>query len=167
MILFTRLQNEHIVNKLINILNIEKIKYDTKAINKLAELSNGDMRSAINSLQLIFNKTNEIKLSDVNELCDLPQQIIIKELFINLIKNDLKSSIILLNNLKIKGYSNSDILLSILHTLKSDITYDISEDIKISIYNCVALTSYRISKGIDSKLQMTSCLTDIIKMINL
>lgn len=167
MILYTRHDHKFIKKKLLSIIKNEKIKYDNNAVDKLTELSNGDMRLAINSLQLVFNKNEKITLDYVNELCDLPQQIIIKELFTLLIDNDLISSIKILNNLKSKGHSNSDILLSIIHTLKSEICNDISDDIKICIYNCVALSSYRISKGIDSTLQIISCLTDIVKMLKL
>jgi replication factor C subunit 2/4 len=167
MILYTRHKNELIKKKLLSIIKNEKMKSDDEAVSKLTELSNGDMRLAINSLQLVFNKNEKITLDGVNELCDLPQQIVIRELFTFLIKNNLIQSIKILNSLKLKGHSNSDILLSILHTLKSDICNDISDDIKICIYNCVALASYRISKGIDSTLQIISCLTDIAKMLKL
>lgn len=161
-ILYSLLDKDHIYNNLIKIATNEKITFDDSAVKKIAEISDGDMRHGINSLQLIFNKNNEITLKEVNELCDYPQQIMVKELFINLIKKDLRSAIVVLNTLKHKGYSNSDILISFLTTLKSDICRDFKDDTKICIYNSVANASFRVSKGIDSKLQILSCLTDII-----
>ena len=165
MILYTRHSDKNIIKKLKNILTIQKITYDKIALDRIAELSNGDMRLAITNLQLVYNKNNNITLENVNELCDLPQQVVIKELFVNLIKYDLSNSLFILQSIKLKGYSNSDILLSMIYTLKSNICNDISEHIKICIYDCVAMATYRISKGIDSSLQMTSCLVDIVKML--
>ena len=49
------LSSELIISRLIDICNIEHVTYDKKALFQISELSNGDMRNAINNLQIIFN----------------------------------------------------------------------------------------------------------------
>jgi DNA polymerase III delta prime subunit len=149
--------------KLIQIADTEKIKYQKEAIDQISDLAHGDMRTAVNMLQLIYNKKETIKSEFVNELCDLPQQIVIKKMFDHLLKNDLHSAITVLYELKNNGYSGSDITLGMMYTLKSDTCKDMPEDVKIKIFYCVCMAAYRISKGIDSILQLSSCLVDIIK----
>ena len=162
---YMKLTQELVVNKLTNIVKLEKIKYENDALVKISDLSRGDMRSAINMLQLIYNKTEYIKLEYINELCDLPQQVIIKKMFNSILKNDLREAFTILYELKNNGYSGSDITLGMLYTLKSEISNDIPEKIKINLFNCICMTAYRISKGLDSMLQISSCIADMINVI--
>lgn len=160
---YMRLNKELIANRLKEISDIEKIKYDEKAFIKIGELCHGDMRSAVNMLQLIYNNKGKIKCEYIDELCDLPQQMIIKKLFNNVIKKDLTASFEIMYELKNSGYSGSDITLGMLHTLKAEICNDIPEAIKVNLFNCICMGAYRISKGIDSTLQLASCIVDMVK----
>ena len=162
---YMRLSKDLICKKLISIVEAEHISYQKDAILQVSDLAHGDMRTAVNMLQLVYNKKEKIKLEYVNDLCDLPQQVIIKKMFDFLLHNDLKSGLTVMYELKNNGYSGSDITLGMMYTLKSEICNDIPENIKINIFYCVCMTAYRISKGVDSILQLASCLVDIIKMV--
>lgn len=151
-----------IYGKLNFICQKEQISAENLALNKIAELSRGDVRCAINMLQLVKNKKNDIKLDYVNELCDLPQQVTIKKLFNAILKKDMKSAISVISELKQYGYSGSDITLGMIHTLKSDLCNDISEKNKIFMFKQISHTIYRISKHTDSSLQLYSCVADMI-----
>lgn len=158
---YPKITNELIMEKIKYVCKRENIKYDLLALKKIAELSRGDLRGAINKLQLVYNKKKEITLKSTEELCDLPQQVIIKKLFDFVISKDLHSAFSILEILKQSGYSGSDIVLGMLSTMKSDICNDIPEKTKISILKHVCNASYRISKGTDSKLQLYSCVADM------
>lgn len=154
-----------ICGKLKSVCQHEKINSENLALKQIAELARGDVRSAVNMLQLIKNKREDIKLEYVSELCDLPQQVTIKKLFGAVIKKDLKIAISISNELKQCGYSGSDITLGMIHTLKSDLCNDIPEKTKIVLFNQISQTIYRISKHTDSSLQLYSCLADMISVI--
>lgn len=158
------LQNE-ICLKLKSICNNEKIKIEEDALKQIATLSRGDMRSSINMLQLVKNKSGSINLENVNELCELPQQLIIKKLFNSIIKKNMKESILIVDELKHCGYSGSDITLGMIQTLKSDLCNDITEKIKIAMFKQISQTIYRISKHTDSMLQLYSCIADLINVV--
>lgn len=154
-----------ICGKLKSICQQENLNFESLGLKHIADLARGDLRSAINILQLIKNKKNDIKLEYIDELCDLPQQVTIKNLFSAIIKKDLKTAISITNELKQRGYSGSDILLGMIHTLKSDSCNDIPEKTKILLFGQISHTIYRISKHTDSPLQLYSCLADMVNVI--
>ena len=49
---YTRLQNDQIIDKLKNICILENVEYDIEGLETLTFLSQGDLRQAINNLQL-------------------------------------------------------------------------------------------------------------------
>ena len=53
-----------------NILDLEKIDYDAKAIRHLARISDGDARAAINDLQTIVAGKKKLEISDVEVIGD-------------------------------------------------------------------------------------------------
>lgn len=154
-----------ISQKIREIAKAENIKYQSNALDNLAELAAGDMRTAINMLHMVYNKWDCVNVEHIEELCDYPQQVIIKTMFDYLLKNDLHSAFDTLYALKNKGYSGSDITLGMIYALKSSLCVHIEEDIKIEMIKNVCYASYRISKGVDTFLQLASCLTDILKNI--
>jgi replication factor C subunit 2/4 len=161
---FGKLNDELTAEKLRCICIAEKIKHDNLSLKYVAELSRGDIRSAINILQLVYNKRGELKIEFIGNLCDLPQQVTIKYLFDALIKKDLHSAFSIMAELKHRGYSGSDIVLGMISTLKAEICKDYQEKIKLTMLKFICDASYRISKGTDSILQLYSCLTDIVSV---
>lgn len=159
---YNKPSSDVICGKLSSICNLEKIKYENMALKKIGELSKGDIRCAINMLQLVYNKKKEIKAEHIDDLCDLPQQVTIKKVFNAVLKKDVKGAISVLMELKHSGYSGSDITLGMIHTLKSEICNDIPEKDKIHMFKHICHASYRISKHTDSPLQLFSCITDMI-----
>ena len=163
---FSRLDCSMTVKRLKTICKNENIDYDANGLKKIYEYSNGDLRSAINVLQLIYNTKGEIKTEHVMDIFTLPQYDIIMNLFSYVIKNDLINALKILYELKNNGYSGSDIILGMIQTLKSSNSSSIAEDTKIKLMNCICLGAYRTSKGIDSLLQLVTCVTDMIISIN-
>jgi DNA polymerase III delta prime subunit len=151
-----------VAKKLLTICNLEKIIYEKDALNQLALVSNGDLRRAINFLQMIYNKNNIVSLEAVNNLCDLPQQIVIKKMIQYAINKNIRESLNILYELIEKGYSGSDITLGMMNTLKSDSCSDIPEKTKMQVMYHVSLGSHRISQGVDTLLQLASCIADIV-----
>lgn len=153
--------NEIIVLYLKNICLNENIGYTENALLKIAKLSQGDMRSSINKLELICNKYDNIKDENVDELCNIPQEIIIRELFDNIIKKNLKKSLEIIFDLRNKSYSGSDITLGMLSTIRSSICNDLSENIKMKFANDICKGIYNISNIIDSDLQLACCVVNM------
>lgn len=158
---YTRLTLNHISEKLKIIADSENIPYEDKAMLGIANVSHGDMRQAINILQLLFNKNGKITEKYVNDSCDMPQPTIIKQIFEDCLSGKLTNAIKTTLGLKDNGYSGSDIMLGMFYTIKTEVIDTIDMRIVIEIGKHISNAAYIISKGLDSKLQLISCLVDI------
>lgn len=158
---YTRLSLDLVSHKLAKIAEIEKINYDKGGLHSIANISNGDLRQAINIMQMMYNKNGKITEKDVNDSCDIPQPLIIKEIFDKCINNDLPKAIEKVIELRENGYSGSDVMYGMFYTLKTELCKDIPEDKLIKIGKCISYSTYVISKGLDTNLQLIACLCDI------
>jgi replication factor C subunit 2/4 len=163
---YSYLENDLVVDKLKDICTKEKVKFTENALNKIATLSRGDVRNAINKLQMLYSKYNQIKEEYVDELCDTPQEVIIKQIFMDIINNDFKKALSVTLDLKKNSYSGSDIMLGMLATIRSDICDDISDDIKNKLCSSICSGTYQISNVTDNDLQLTGCIVDMIRAVN-
>jgi replication factor C subunit 2/4 len=163
---FKRLSKEQSINKLEDICKRENVNYKTDALETIAVMSNGDMRIAINMLQLTNDKYERINLKNVVNACDKPSPIIIKEILLDCINNKLKDAINRAFELKQKGFSGIDIISYSFNVLKLNICDDINEDIKIKLLYIISEHLSDISKTIDTDVQLTSFLVDLNNLKN-
>jgi replication factor C subunit 2/4 len=158
---YKRLSNEQIKNRLLYVCEKEGITYHGDGLDAIVTTSQGDMRQALNNLQVTYNGYTTITASNVYKLCDKPHPLTIKNLFIACSKKDVKSALKYLNELRNNGYSSSDISLSMINTLKSLQIDEIDEKNKISFMNEIAKTCLIINKGVNTPLQLTGCVTSM------
>lgn len=163
---YMRLKSNLIIKKLKYIAEKENIKYNEKALTYLANISRGDMRAAINILQLVHTNRESIQIDYIDQLCDLPHHIALNKMIMAIIDKKLDLAFNIAIELKNNGYTGSDIMLGLMSTLKSDLCNNISEKIKVAIFEQVCITTYNISKGIDTQLQLYSCIIDIFNAIS-
>ena len=108
------------------------------------------------------NSYNEITVDNVNKLCYQPHPNIIFTIIKLCVSQKLFDSIDEINKLKLDGYCASDILLSMINILKE---IQIDEDIKINFIKIISDTYIIVSDGIDSNIQLYSCLGKMINYI--
>lgn len=162
---YSFLDNNEIIDRLEEICKKENISHTKKALKKIASISQGDLRSAINKLQLIYCRYNSIEEKYVYLLCNIPQETIVKDLFTRIIDKDLKGALQIVFNLKKNSFSGSDITMGMLTTLKMDICNDINNEIRIELGKHISNGIYKISDITDSNLQLTGCIVDMIQGI--
>lgn len=162
---FSLLSSSFVINKLSDICKKEKVRYTDTSLKKICEMSQGDLRSAINKLELVHYKHADIEDKYIDELCNTPQEIIIRRLFANIIEKKLRESLEIIFDLRKKSYSGSDITLGMLTTMKSDICKDIPEETKMKLCNQICNGIYRISNITDSDLQLAGCIVDLINCL--
>ena len=164
---YKRLSNSEIKKRLEFICKKENIEYTKDGIDTLIVISQGDMRQAINSLQLTYDGFKKINNKNIYKLCDKPHPLTISNIFTACYKNDIKNALIELQSLWEKGYSGSDISLSMLNVLRSYNYNYIPENIKILYSDIISRTCMIISKGIDTKLQLTGCIAEMCNNKNI
>lgn len=158
---YIRLSNEQIASRLKFICEKENVPYTEDGINEIANITQGDLRQAINNLQLIYNGYRDITPENVYRLCDIPHPLVIKEIFLACKQKNIREALKLLDNLRKQGYSNSDISISMINTLKNMKTDEIDDETKIKYLEDICRTSLIISKGIDKSLQLTGCIAHL------
>lgn len=155
---YHKLSKLNLIGNLEKICDNEKIMYENDALEEIAVYSQGDMRTAINNLQLICNGCdNQITIDGVRLMCDRPQPYIIRDIFNYCVSGDIKNALKTTMDLKTSGYSCSDIMLAMFNTLKLTEQLNFSEETKIKLMDHVAKAAYVVSKGVDTNLQLSGC----------
>ena len=152
---YCRLSHEQITNRLKIICKLENIEYTEDGLNAIVITAQGDLRQAINNLQLTFNGYIKIIPENVYRLCDKPHPLIIQNIFMACNNKDIKTALKYLIELNNKGYSSSDISLSMLNTLKNINKDIIDERTKIKYMQEISKACLVISKGMNTPLQLT------------
>ena len=160
---YCRLSNEQVTERLKKICLIEKIPYTNDGLNAIVTTAQGDLRQAINNLQLTFNGYTNINPINVYKLCDKPHPLIIQNIMIACSKKDLKTALKYLNELRNGGYSSSDISISMINTIKFMDDKLIDNSLKIKYMEEISKACLIISRGINTPLQLTGCISALCK----
>jgi replication factor C subunit 2/4 len=155
---YFRLTLKQLTQRLQEIAVMENVKFDLGALQEIAAASQGDMRQAINKLQVIHNSYSVVNIENLAKLCDKPHPVIIRNIFLSCKNKKIREALLAIQELKNKGYSGSDIVLAMITFLKSYTNLDLPEPLKINYLDKIGKTAYIVSKGIDSQLQLTGCI---------
>jgi replication factor C subunit 2/4 len=157
---YKRLNDKQIIKRLEFICKSENVDYDLEGLKAISVISQGDLRSAINNLQLIYFGFKSITVDTVFSLADTPHPLIIKDILLACIDKDLQKALKLLDTLIKQGYSGNDLILTMKNTLKSELfNGEIDEGKKNEILETLCGSSFKINKGIDTYLQITGTLS--------
>lgn len=158
LIKFPFLQENETLKCLNLICKMENINCSTKSLKAIHIISQGDIRCAINTLQLVYsNFKDKITEKKIFELVNKPHPDEMKHMLLYCYNNNLPEAIKNLEEFQLKGYSSSDIILSMLYTIRCYL-YDLPEHIKIKFLHHISETCIIISRGVTSEIQLTSCL---------
>ena len=161
---FSRLHTDFVTKRLIDICKIENVKYKTNGIEEIAIISNGDLRSGINLLQLTHDKYDIVNLENVSKACDKPSAVLIKNIIVDCINKKLKEAIKNAFILKSNGFTGVDIIYNSFNVMKLHICNDISEDMKIKVLSVISDYMFSISKTMDTDVQLSSFLIELCQI---
>jgi replication factor C subunit 2/4 len=158
---FMRIDKPVLIKRLKNICEQEKIEYKKNGLDEIANISNGDMRNAINLLELTFNRYSVITNNNVYNACDIPQPHKLKDIIINGLNKKIKECIISIESLKSDGYTVNDIIFNIIYILKSSITDDIKDEDKMRVMELCSKYIYRMSKTKETTIQLYGFISEL------
>lgn len=161
---YKRLTTDEIKNNLLRLSKLEKIKYTEEGLDAIIYGSCGDMRQAINNIQLIHNSYGEVSYDNVYRICDKPSIKEIQDLLENCKKNDLSKVIPILKNLLREGYSSSDITFEIINVIKMKST-KMDEDVKMLFLKELSQSCVIMNRGFDNEIQLYGCIMRLIKLL--
>lgn len=152
---FTPLNKENVIARLQEIADLEKLKLADEFYEVLFELSQGDMRKAVNFLQMAAEMNIKTK-KDYPMLYKVTGYLPPKnldEITASLQKNNFEEARELL--LQHQGFSGRNVLLQLKTWIES---LDINTAIKSQIEEAIAEIDYRITIGSEINLQIESIL---------
>uniref|UniRef100_A0A6C0CBN2 AAA+ ATPase domain-containing protein n=1 Tax=viral metagenome TaxID=1070528 RepID=A0A6C0CBN2_9ZZZZ len=156
---FKKLSDDQIKNRLIQICLKEKVAYSESGLEMICYISAGDMRKAINNLQMAAFSAESIDKQSVLDVCRMPDPNDINEIIDFCIKKDLDSANKSLNRLMIEGFHYLDIIIGFDYILTGS---KIKDEIKLQLIHIVNQTTIVVSTGVRSKLQMLAMLCRIV-----
>ena len=153
---FIKLEQKYITTQLETIASKEKIKYDNQSMKMIYEISNGDLRAAINLLQS-SSTSGKLEIKNINKAYNLShkKQIIdIINLAINKKFTEAREKLITLNT--VYGVSDKDFLKFANEEIMKNKNENMEEIIKI-----LAKYDYRIIQGANPEIQLSALLAEI------
>lgn len=156
---YIRITNNEVKKKLLTIIEKENLKYNLDGVDAIIDIANGDLRKAINILQLIYISFEYISSENVYNLCDKPHPKVIGGIINYCINKNIKDALLVLNELYGDGYSSLDIALGMINYLRNSTV--VSDKIKVIYLGEVCRSYIIINKGLNTKLQLNGCLAQL------
>lgn len=151
---YKSLNKDAIKVRLLHICQVENVPYEDAGIDAILFIADGDIRSAINNMEAVYNSFRRITYENVYSLCYYPHPDLIIKLLTDCVNKNMEEVIDSYKKLKIKGYCNSDIVYTMINILKH---VNIDEDIRINYIKILSDIHINLNEGLDTALQMYSC----------
>lgn len=155
---YQKVKVDKTVLRLEDICGLENVPFEPDGLEYIAELCDGDMRCALNILELTFRRHKSITKDTISDVYDKPQRQVLRNIIDACLKKDVKKSLQLAKTLKRSGYTGTDIVSGLFFTLKSKHCADLDEYVKLQLCEPVCETTYIISNGLDTNLQLYNCI---------
>ncbi len=153
---FKPLSDEDILKLISKIAKEEKVKISKEALKKIAEISDGDARRAINILQAVAILNKEVTIKDIYEIAGIAREEEIEKMLDKVFTGKIKESSEELIKLMFRyGLSSVD-MLKVLN--RYIIKSKFPDLMKIELIDKLAEYEFRIVEGSDEYLQLEALL---------
>ena len=157
---FTPLSREDVVARLKWIADQEKVEYDMKALETIYELSEGDMRRAINILQAA-SALGKVTVEVVYKVIGAAHPTEVREMFKAALAGRFTEAREKLRALMINyGLSGVDVVKAMHREIfSSDIK--IPEELRVLIADYLGEVQYRLAEGADDEIQLSALIAKL------
>ncbi len=159
---FTKLDNEDVRKRLEYIMKEEKIEEVIKknGLDAIIFLSDGDLRYAINTLQVASTFREKIITDEfIYQICDKPQPLLIKNIIDACYEKSFERAKELVIELCEKGFAMSDIIILLFKMICND--KELEEKKRIEMLKIITIYHQRIIYGTSTELQLIGCLAHL------
>jgi len=154
---FQPLKKEDVVARLKYIAENEGVDYEVEALETIYEISEGDMRKAINILQAAA-AIGKVTVDTVYKVVGLARPKEVREMIMTALKGDFNSARTMLRKLMIEyGLSGEDIVKQIHREIFSN-EVKIPDDARVLIADFIGEVHFRLVEGSDDDIQLTALL---------
>jgi len=154
---FQPLKKEDVVARLKYIADNEGVDYEVEALETIYEISEGDMRKAINILQAAA-AIGKVTVDTVYKVVGLAKPKEVREMIMTALKGDFNTARTMLRKLMIEyGLSGEDIVKQIHREIFSN-EVKIPDDARVLIADFIGEVHFRLVEGSDDDIQLTALL---------
>ncbi|UKJ88875.1 replication factor [Theileria orientalis] len=158
---YSKLKDDQILKRLVDICNMENMNYTNDGMEALLFSADGDLRRAVNNLQIVGAGFKLITKENVFKVCDIPSPDLIKKMLGDCLCGKWRSAHHKAAQLLELGHSPLDIIATMRTVLK---TLDAPEHVLMEYIKSVALSHMVMVKGLTSHLQLEKLLASLCKI---
>ncbi|BDC18993.1 replication factor C small subunit [Acidianus sp. HS-5] len=157
---FYPLKKEDVVGRLEYISKEEKVEYDEKALETIYDITMGDMRKAINTLQAA-SAYGKVSVETVFKVLGLAQPKEVRDMLKLALAGKFMESRDKLRSLIVTyGLSGEDIVKQLHRELTSN-ELQIPEELRVLLMDYIGEVEYKIIEGADDEIQLSALLARI------
>jgi replication factor C subunit 2/4 len=144
----------------------EEIDRIDEGIFAISEIADGDLRIAVNTLQLTYDRYKTIDAANVYGTYDKPHPEQARDIIWACIEQDLVKANRLMSDMIKRGFSVTDITAGLNLSLRQSICQHIPDVVKISLIGKISYSQYNVSQGLElSHIQARGCVADMCDVI--
>lgn len=156
---FRPLPKESVLERLKFIAESEGLKIDDKALEAIFDISEGDMRRAINTLQACAAVSKEITKDLVYTVSSVAKPEELKEILNKALAGDFLKAREMLADVMLKyGLSGEDVIKQIQRVV---IGLDVDDETKVKMIDQIGEIEYRLTQGSDPFIQLDALLAQL------
>lgn len=144
---------------LVDICNKEDLVYDNDAIKAIAIASDGDVRSAINCLQRVYNTYHDIRFDHTSAVIDKPSHLTIISLLKSILSNKFQDAKVIVDDLYNKGYYGLDVLRLLFHVVSE---HEMNDILRMKFMGIIGEIEANLLQNTDEYLQLLSLISKLI-----
>lgn len=150
---YNRLSDEEVLARLLEIIKMEDVQYNTEGLQALVFTAEGDMRQAINNLQSTVAGFEFVNDVNVFKIVDQPHPLVIQLILLSCLRDkDIDKALELLDGLWYKGYSAIDIVTLTFKVAKT--IPNINEQKRLDLIKEIGFAHMRVLEGVATYLQL-------------
>ncbi|EKX72791.1 replication factor C subunit 4, putative [Theileria equi strain WA] len=158
---FTKLKDEQVLQRLMDICKLEDLKYTNDGMEALLFSADGDLRRAVNNLQNVSAGFDLITKENVFKVCDIPSPDLIQKMLSDCLNGNWRMAHEKAAELLELGHSPLDIIITMRSVLKS---FNAPEHVLLEYIKGVALTHMTMVNGLITQLQLEKLLANLCRI---
>mmetsp|Transcript_11401 Transcript_11401/g.15550 ORF Transcript_11401/g.15550 Transcript_11401/m.15550 type:complete len:344 (+) Transcript_11401:159-1190(+) len=158
---FSRLADQDILQRILHVVEQEKVAYVPEGLEAIVFTADGDMRQALNNLQATHSGFSYVNQENVFRVCDQPHPLLVGTILSHCSAGQLEEAHEGMKGLWDLGYSSMDIITTVFRVAKNQ---DMPEYLKLEFIKEIGFCHMRIADGSTSFLQLCGLLAKLCKV---
>lgn len=149
---FTKIPDALVLARLLQVCAAENVQYNDEGLSALIFTADGDMRQALNNLQLTVAGSGFVSADNVFKVVDSPHPLVVKKMVLCAANGDTDEAFTLLKQLWDKGYLAVDIASTSFKVTRA--MNEVPEQKRLEMMKEIGVAHMRILEGVGSYLQL-------------